>query len=209
MNGFTHGTYPVRHFVCDGFVAPDATWTVDPPGSAIYEAVYDNDCERGKRTTRALYGWARRVMDQMHELEVLRQCSTLCGAVAYPDPSAWGGGVQVLSPNGWLSTHLDGSVHPERRHLRRAVQMVCFCHSEWRREWGGNFYFTDPMGAIVAEYEPLPGRLIAFENTLEAYHGVSPVTGPRERVSVAASLLADANPNDSRMRAAFFPHRKK
>lgn len=205
----TTGSQPVRHFVIDDFVAPRRDWTVPPADARVWEARYDNDCERGKRTTRELSwgGWPADVMSRLNGIDVLRHCTNAFGVIAYPDSLFWGGGLQVLAPGGHLATHLDGVLHPKRPGLRRAVQLVCFCHPAWEPAWGGQFYLANPLGDVVCEFEAAPGRLIAFENTDLAYHGVCPVAGPAERVTVATTLLADARPSDTRARALFLPRR--
>jgi hypothetical protein len=40
-----------------------------------------------------------------------------------------------------------------------------------------------------------------------SYHGVEPITGPAERVSVAAYYLTPAAPANTRRRALFLPRR--
>lgn len=199
---------PVRHFVIDGFVEPRAWWDVAPASTAVcWEAQYDNDLERGKRTTRGVHGWSEDVVRKMHDVETLRACVRAFGVEAYPDGSLWGGGLQVIAPGGHLSTHLDGVLHPHRPHLRRAIQLVCFCSFSWEPDWGGRFYFADPGGDAVTWIDPLPGRLLAFESTDLSYHGVERVNGPAERVTVATSLLAPAREYDTRKRALFLPPR--
>lgn len=204
------GSTPVRHFVCDDFVTPRPDWTVAPADApvGVWECKYDNELERGKRTSRVVKGWVEYVLGRMHELETLRACAQLFGIPAYPDALLWGGGLQVLSPNGWLNCHLDGCVHPQRRDLRRAVQMVCFCHPEWYGSWGGDFAFFDPDGKVIGTVEPKPGRLLAFQNTDLAYHGVLPTSADAaDRVTVASSLLTNAREGDTRTRALFLPKR--
>ncbi len=204
----TTSTAPVRHFVIDGFASPRPDWTPPPPEWPGWEAVYSNDCERGKRATRQVFDWNADVLAAMHELTVLRQAAHLFGVAAWPDALLWGGGLQVIAPGGHLNTHLDANLHPNRRYSRRAVQMVCFLHYEWKVEWGGEFYLADPAGEVVQTYAALPGRLVVFENTDLAYHGVLP-TSPNatERVSVSSCLLADARPEHTRTRALFMPSR--
>ncbi len=204
----THFTAPVRHFVWDDFVAPRADWVLPPPEWGGWEARYSNDLERGKRASRDMVPWAADVLRQMHELDVLQACARLFGVGAFPDASLWGGGLQTLDPGGWLATHLDGNRHPKRPGLRRAVQLVCFVHPTWGGGWGGGFAFFRPNGDLVTKIDPVPGRLLAFENTDLAYHGVLPTApGAAVRATVATSLLAEARPGDTRERALFMPMR--
>jgi hypothetical protein len=201
------GTNPVRWFYLDGWCSPCPAGDVPAADWPEWEARYDNDCERGKRTTRVLWGWNRDILGHLHAPEMLTLCREAFGFAATPAPTLHGGGLHVMSPGAWLSTHLDYDAHPHILGKRRAINLIAFCHQEWRREWGGMFYLADPLGNPVVEIEPRPGRLVAFETNDLSYHGVTPVTGPAERVSVAAYLLADATPANTRRRALFLPNR--
>jgi hypothetical protein len=202
-------TRPVRHLIWDGFVNPAADWAVPPADWHGWEVRYTSEAERGKRTTRALGGWAAGVVRQITGPKVLTACRQLFGETLAPDPLLWGGGLQVTEPGGFLGTHLDGVIHPKRPGLRRAVQLVCFVHREWRADWGGRFYFADPAGDVVERIAAEPGRLIAFESDSDlAYHGVEQTLGDApERVTIALSLLAPARACDTRCRALFLPRR--
>lgn len=196
---------PVKHFIWDNFVQPQPSWELPTE----WEAVYTSDVERGKKTTRKLPPWATAVHAAMTGDGVLKWCRDFfCDALTV-DETLWGGGLQVMEAGSRLGAHLDGVVHPQLPGMRRAVQLVCFCHAEWRREWGGAFAFTTPNGTVCAEIEPVPGRLIAFASADDlAYHAVLPtaVDAP-PRVTVACSLLAKAWLSDTRTRALFLPPR--
>lgn len=194
------GGEPVRWVVRDGWAdvsslppVPAAAW----PG---WEAGYDNDCERGKRTARvldALPGYAG----------LLRRVAADPPGGTEPDPGLWGGGLHVTAPGGHLNCHLDYALHPKLPGKRRAANAVLFCHREWREEWGGKLYFADPLGNPIVWIDPVPGRLVVWENNDMAYHGVFPVRGPAERVTLCVSFLAPARPTDTRRRALFLPTR--
>lgn len=201
------GTEPVRWFAIDDWCSPRTDWTV--PGSEWdgWEARYDNDCERGKRTTRTLPNWALAVMNRLHCSNTLRDCARRFGFWGLPDPTLHGGGLHVTSPGGSLACHLDYDRHPHIQGKRRAVNLIVFTHPRWEADWGGEFYLADPMGKPVVTLSPQPGRLVAFETNDLSYHGVLPMTGPAERVSIAAYLLTDATPANTRQRALFLPVR--
>lgn len=207
MNIETYGG-PCRHFVIDNYVAPAGDWSVPPASDPIWEAQYDSDVERGKRTTRETRGWSAEVVRRMLSPTLGALCGRTFGEPMAVDALLWGGGLQVTAPGGVLAPHLDGVRHPQRPGLRRAAQMVCFCHPVWREEWGGEFAFFTPTGDVWKVIEPVPGRLLVFENTDLSYHGVLPVRSiAAERVSVSCSLLAPSRPEDTRARALFMPFR--
>jgi Rps23 Pro-64 3,4-dihydroxylase Tpa1-like proline 4-hydroxylase len=178
--------------------------------NSIWEARYNNDVERGKRTTRdvtSIIG-ASELFDQMRGSAAA--WSSVLGYPVRDDPTMHGGGIHVTEPGGWLSTHLDYARHPKLPRERRALNLIAFVHREWRKEWGGELELCDPMGTPVLRIAPQPGRLVAFEVSDLSYHGVAP-TSPdaAERVSLAVYYLAEATPADTRMRAMFLPNRTK
>lgn len=209
--------HPVRWFMIDNAVSPRLEWSVPPadatgPDGKPLWVGYDNDCESGKRATRELgasdLAWANEVLDSLHDGEMLGACKDAFGFAGEPDPFLHGGGLHVTRPGGFLNCHLDYSRHPHLLGKRRAVNIIVFCHAYWERAWGGLLYLADPMGEPVILFEPKPGRLVAFETNDLSYHGVTKVTGPAERVSIATYLLTDASDRDTRKRALFMPNRK-
>ncbi len=206
---FAHGTDPVRWWVIDD-VAPRVPADAVPPGDwPGWEARYDNDCERGKRATRRA-DLDPRLAGPMRALGSRPWADLWSGYLGYPvepDPTGHGRGLHVTAPGGWLNAHLDFDRHPRRPAMRLALSAVLFLHDRWEPGWGGAFYLASPAGEALRRFEPLPGRLVAFEASDLAYHGVEAVTGPAERVSVAAGYLAPATPASTRTRALFLPSR--
>lgn len=207
----TTGSHPVRHLVVDNFVAPAAEWSVPPPEWAGWEVHYDSPFESGKRASRVMTPWASEVLRRMQDLDVMRACGQLFGTAMFPDTLLYGGGLQVTAPGGELGCHLDAAVHNLRPHLRRAVQVICFCHPRWEVGHGGQFAFFSPNGTVVQTFDPLPGRLVAFEACHDlSYHGTLPTAADApERVSVCYSLLTEVRACDTRRRALFMPGRRQ
>lgn len=198
------GVEPVRWFLMDNWCEPLSS--VKPKSWSGWEARYDNDCEHGKRTCRNLDCETLGIVCFMEAM--LGECQKRFGIEELTtDPELHGGGLHVMEPGGWLNTHLDYDRHPMFPEKRRAVNLIAFVHERWESEWGGEFVLTDPMGNVVTSIEPKPGRLIAFETNDLSYHGVSPITGPCERASVAVYLLAPAGAHNTRQRALFIPNR--
>jgi Rps23 Pro-64 3,4-dihydroxylase Tpa1-like proline 4-hydroxylase len=125
------------------------------------------------------------------------------------DPTIWGGGLHVTESGGWLNGHLDYDRCPKIPTHRRALNAIGFLNPEWREEWGGAFCLYNPMGEVVKRIYPEPGMVLAFECSDLSYHGVEKVTGPVERITLAAYFLSPAGPEHTRMRAMFFPARGK
>lgn len=199
---------PVRVWVADGAVPPLAG-PVPPPGDPVWEVEYRADPrERGKRTARRnLPTAAEHALAVLAGADVTRAWCDWLGYPVLPDPTGWGGGLQVLPPGGRLGVHLDGDRHPRLPHWRRALAAVAFLHPVWEPGWGGALVFTDPDGRPWKRVEPVPGRVVAWEQSDLAYHGVGPVTGPAERVTACAFYLAPATAASTRTRALFLPDR--
>jgi hypothetical protein len=205
-----HGhDWPFRYWIWDRWCAPCRPLPPDLP----WEAEYANDCERGKRTLRATAALPpeyREAFAEFDRPDTIREWGWYTGVTGlHPDPSMHGAGLHVTDPGGWLQVHVDYERHPARPHLERRLSVIVFLHPEWRPEWGGQLLLCDPAGRKVAEIDPWPGRLVAFENGPVSYHGVRRTSphGP-PRVSAAAYFLAPARPQAARTRALFIPNRQ-
>jgi len=162
-----------------------------------WEVIYDNDLERGKRTTR----------DYPHSFLRDDDSGDWSQRTGIPslerDPTLHGGGLQILLSGGRLGLHLDYDHSPVVPARRRALSVVAFLNPEWREGWGGALVFATPEGRVVRRIYPAPNLVVAFECTDLAYHGVEEVTGPVARVTLAKSFLVPAG----RTRALFIPNR--
>lgn len=204
-----HGGDPVRWWAFDGVVEPiDLRRLPLAHDGTAWEARYDNDAERLKRTTRFAH-WLGYVAPGLfpHLRGQAAEWSGRLGYAVEDDPTLHGGGLHVTAPGGHLATHLDYDRHPHITDRRRALNLIAFLNPEWREEWGGALVLCDPLGAVVTRLYPRPGRLVAFEVGDLSYHGVEPVTGPAERVTAAVYYLSAATPANTRRRALFLPAR--
>jgi hypothetical protein len=206
-----HGCDPVRWWVFDGAVTPGPVGHVPGPHDPCWEAKYENDVERGKRTTRHPDWLAHLAPDLpvMRGAVSVARWSRLLGYPVEDDPTLHGGGLHVMTPGAALGVHLDYDRHPNLPGRRRALNLIAFLNPRWEEAWGGALVLCDPMGAVVTRLCPRPSRLVAFEVSDLSYHGVEPVTGPAERVTAAVYYLSDAGPHNTRQRAMFLPARGK
>jgi hypothetical protein len=113
-----------------------------------------------------------------------------------PDLGLWGGGLHELPVGCELPTHLDAEIHPRLRLKRAATVSLCI-NSEWQEDWGGELEMsTNPLSFSqrvgsdrdvlgLTKLSLLPGRLVVFQNTNTAYHGVRRVRGPVSRKTLA------------------------
>ena len=183
-------------------------YAIPGPDWGGWEAKYDNMFEKGKRAARfGLSSDVMNVLEKMQSEEMINKVCESFGKALIPDPLLHGGGLHVMSPDAHLSAHLDYDRHPKLSKWRRALNLIAFVHREWDEKDGGLFTVYSPIGSILAQMEPKPGRLIVMECSDLSYHGVTKVTGTKERVSVACYYLEPATEKNTRQRAMFFPNR--
>lgn len=201
------GTDPVRWWIVPGPLPVPISCVPGREWSG-WEARYENDAERHKRTARVLPEPLAQHLEPFFSgirREAWEEYFGIPGLIS--DPTLHGGGLHVTSPGGHLSVHLDYDLHPFMPGMRRAVNLIAFLNPEWRVEWGGALVLCNPMGEPMVRIHPAPGRMVAFETNDLSYHGVEPVTGPVERVTAAMYFLAPAGPQNTRRRALFIPNR--
>lgn len=191
-------------------VAPkdDPVWR--EPGAG---ATYENDCERGKRTTRdpaavlAMTGIPLAAVSNGERAEWWSATTGIRGLEA--DPTLHGGGLHVTAAGGWLTPHLDYARHPHLPGRERRLSTILFLSPEWREEWGGAFLACHPDGSVAHRIYPAPGRVVAFETGDLSYHGTDPTAADApDRVSLAAYFLTPARDSATRVRALFLPNRR-
>lgn len=202
---------PFRYWVIDNFVDTSVfnlldvlTEVPEPTWSGWVR--YDNDCERGKRTTEdfsscpklsSLFDYLR---EQTHEIRQLTSISDL-------QPTMRCGGLHVTDPGGWLNCHLDAAIYPDGRERR--ANLVLFMNTTWTEHGGGNFELYNASARVVsATVASQFNRAVLWEASDLAYHGVSKVLGRMARLTAALYYLASPRPGVVRQRALFVPHRQ-
>lgn len=219
---------PFRHWLIEGLLAPalltEAHKTLPGPEWSRW-VHYDNDCERRKRTARALdfnMPYCPPGSPQVLLLDELQReqfAHTLAVLTDVPqlqtDPEMHGGGIHITDPGGSLSCHLDYALHPTLA-LERRINLVLFLNPEWREEWGGAFeMYDDAARECVKRIYPAFNRAVVWEAGDLAYHGtghVEPYNDSRAannppRVTAAVYFLAPPRPHCVRRRALFVPRR--
>lgn len=204
---------PYRHWVIDDWCEPIPPAMIDRHIGPVWEASYANDIEQGKRTARDP-SWmpepCAQTLARMTAPGSVGFWSRITGITLQADPTNHGGGLHVMDGGGWLGGHIDYAAHPKLPGLERRLNLIAFLHAEWEWAWGGQLLLMDPAGKTVAEINPQPGRLVAFETSDVSYHGVRQISQHRgPRVSVACYMLSTIRPGVTRSRALFFPNRSK
>ena len=166
------------------------------PNGIEWEVAYDNELERGKRTTRNFpHPFFTDDSDKWSEITGIH-------GLEY-DSTLHGGGLQVIEPGGYLGVHLDYMHHPIVPAKVRALTVVAFCNRSWDERYGGALTFNRPDGSVWKRILPTPHLCVAFQSSDGMFHGVEKVAGPTPRITLAKSFLLPAG----RSRAVFLPNR--
>lgn len=179
---------------------------ISHPGPWVY---YDNDCEKNKRTTIENVGdiWAMMIsiLQSNRFVETLKDITGVTSLQS--DDSLHGAGCHITYPEGWLQPHLDYALHPKKA-LERRISLVLFLNPVWDERWGGRLEFLDDSMAAQSAFYPAKGRIVLWEASDIAFHGVQKLASDAtQRVTMVSYYLADPRPNTTRKRALFVPKR--
>lgn len=208
------GLTPFRHWVIDNWCNPLKSERMADAMQHHWQVSYDNDVERGKRTSRDFIT----MLPELHEAFIQLRCPSnvkrwaeITGIESLQDdPQAHGAGLHCSVEGSFLQTHVDYEVHPVLAGKERRLNFILFMHDRWEKEWGGELLLCDSSGEAVVEIEPQPGRLAVFECGPASFHGVRVIKHPEAiRLSCAVYYLADTRPTAVRKRAVFLPNRSK
>jgi hypothetical protein len=98
-----------------------------------------------------------------------------------PDPYLQGAGFHLLPNNGKFNVHVDRNTAYETGLVRR-LAMIIYLNKEWKHEYGGQLELWNADGSrCETVIEPTFNRTVIFEINHHNYHGVPPVTCPKER----------------------------
>ena len=211
-NGKQSGTHPFRYWIFDNYCEPLAPARMADIMLHRWQVSYDNDVERGKRTSR---DWGNMPIEARAAFEMLRAPYTVANfahltgiPTLIDDPEAHGAGLHLSVDGSYLQAHLDYEVHPTLQTHERRLNAILFMHHEWDRNWGGELLLCDMNGKAVVEIEPKPGRLALFECGPESMHAVRVISCKQAvRLSCAVYYLAERRSTACRTRAVFLPNR--
>ena len=162
-------TSPFRHWIIDDFVPRSVVnaalieWPgQDWPHWHVYSDKYSR--KLATKDISRLPPAASRIFERLAFLDV----ESITGiAGLFPDYTAYAAGMHWLPKGGRLGIHLDAAAHPA---------------TGWRRTLSACLYLTGPESGdlVLCDSEakesrriaPQPGRLVLFECTDSAYHGV-------------------------------------
>lgn len=131
-----------------------------------------------------------------------------------PDMGLHGAGWHIHGRGGKLNIHLDYSIHPKLKLLRK-LNFILYLSDSWDPEWGGGLqlWSNNPQNnkplRLEKTIEVKFNRAVLFDTTQHSWHGFpDPLTCPDNvyRKSIAMYYLTYASENvDSRSRALYSP----
>lgn len=178
---------PFPHVVIDDFI--DAAILRDIAGhypSRDGKAFFDRAQERLKYQFHAgesSHGGTRNLLAELNSRAFLRFLQNLTGIRGLvSDPYYEGGGLHETRAGGHLSVHADFNIHGKMK-VERRLNLLIYLNEDWPADFGGNLELWDKaMVAPVSKIEPLLGRAVIFNTSLDSYHGVpDPLTCPADR----------------------------
>lgn len=107
-----------------------------------------------------------------------------------------GGGMHLTGPRGRLDVHVDFN-YIESRKLHRRLNILVYLNDDWKDEWGGAVELWDErVRQCAASVKPKLNRCVLFATSEISFHGVEPVTCPkdRQRISFAAYYFTKEAP---------------
>lgn len=200
---------PFRHWLVTQLPGTLCPNPADLPGEAWPHWVrYSSAWESGKRTCNdeaALPAGFRHALAYLTSktiVDVLRHHSGIEDLI--PAPYQHGGGVHLMEPGGHLGCHVDFARHPGAPFLERRLSLIVFCSTS---NSGRLELWNDDARQVVADYCPLSGSAVLFENSDLSYHSVQKLTGTAPRVTLAAYYCSPIRPGVVRKRALWVPVR--
>lgn len=136
----------------------------------------------------------------------------------HPDIGLHGAGWHIHGRGGKLNIHLDYSIHPKLKLLRK-LNLILYLSEEWNPEWGGGLqlWSNNPENNKPLKKEQTIevkfNRAVLFDTTQHSWHGFpDPLTCPENvyRKSIAMYYLMETQEGvDPRSRALYAPSKEQ
>jgi 2OG-Fe(II) oxygenase superfamily len=104
------------------------------------------------------------------------------------DPAFRGGGMHLTNSSGRLDVHVDFNYQSEDQMFRR-LNILLYLNPIWEDSWGGRIeLWNKDVSHCEHSFNPALNRCVVFETSEISYHGVTPITCPKDvtRKSFAA-----------------------
>ncbi len=209
---------PFDHIVIDNFLDENLAKKLssefmdyDSPNWYCY-----NNPREHKKTSNNWYHFppaTYHYMSYLNSPEFIKRIEDTTGITGlYPDIGLHGAGWHIHGRGGKLNVHLDYSIHPKLKLLRK-LNIIIYLEQDWDPAWGGGLelWSNDPETnkplKKVKHVDYKFNRAVLFDTTQHSWHGFAdPLTCPehKHRKSIAMYYLIDPPEGvDSRKRALY------
>ncbi len=169
--------HPFPHIVCDNTAREtlcaeaSAQW---PDRDWPHWFTYD-ETQQHKRSCRDWSAFPPAVRLLLSEMLLSSVPGLFHGLPSIPSDLLWGGGMCDMRQGDYLNRHLDHDRHA-LTGLERTASLILFVGDDWQSDWGGRLQFwKEDCEEPVIQIDPLPGRLVCFATTENAWHSVETV----------------------------------
>lgn len=202
--GSFHNNQPFDHCVIDNFLNVELAKKIDNEFLAYNSATwveYQNT-NQVKKMFNDWYYFSSPIYQAFFYLnspEFVKFLSDQVGCELYSDPGLHSGGCHIHTSGGFLSPHLDYSLHP-KINLYRKLNLIVFVSENFLPSYGGHLELwegTDEPNKLIKQIAPIFNRAVIFDTTDDSWHSVSKINCPDNvyRKSLAVYYLTESKPN--------------
>lgn len=182
---------PYSHFCLDNFLAPEFAEEIHDAFPSYEEALklghqFSAVNERYKTQITDSKKFPKPILE-LHQLlaedEFVKRVGTMLNIPnLIADPDLLGGGIHETNSGGHLDVHVDFNYHRQKQWHRR-VNILIYFNKDWKEEYGGYFDIWDKEVINRKGYfAPIFNRACGFATGEYTWHGVTPLTCPKDRV---------------------------
>jgi hypothetical protein len=215
-----HGNDPFDYWIIDDFLHTDLARKIAsefPDYNSSDWLFYNNPIEHKK----TINDWCKfpletyKVLSTMVSKDFVDHISEITGEkTLFADPGLHGGGWHIHGNAGRLNVHMDYSIHPKLKLLRK-YNLIIYLSEEWDNSWGGNLELwshdastNQPKEKKVVIQNKF-NRALLFDASKNSWHGFyDKIQCPegKYRKSIASYYLSEVPTGaPDRPRALFSP----
>jgi 2OG-Fe(II) oxygenase superfamily len=177
-----HGNDPFDYWIIDDFLYEDLAKKLSSefPAYDSQDWLFYNNPIEHKKTINDWYKFPAETYTAFSTFiskDFVDHLSELTGEkTLYPDPGLHGGGWHIHGNDGKLNVHMDYSIHPKLKLLRK-YNLIIYLSENWDNNWGGNleFWSHDPITNQPKEkrvvVENKFNRAVLFDASKNSWHG--------------------------------------
>lgn len=182
---------PFPHFCLDNFLAPEFAEEIHDAFPSYEEALklghefsavnerYKIQIPDSKKFPKPIF--------ELHELlaedEFVKKVGNMLNIPnLIADPDLMGGGIHETNSGGHLDVHIDFN-YVRQKQWHRRVNILIYFNKDWKEEYGGYFDIWDKeVKNRKGYFAPVFNRACGFATGEYSWHGVTPITCPRNRL---------------------------